>query len=60
MKVGDLIKRKDQSANWNGVVVELTSVPTTDQPWLAKILWNNPYMASIQPIHVLEILSENR
>jgi hypothetical protein len=60
MKVGDLVKRKNQSANWFGVLVEITNIPTTDQLSFAKILWNNPYMDPTQPINALEIISESR
>ncbi len=57
MKVGDLVKREDQSANWNGVVVKLQGEQTV---LMAEVLWNNPYLDPLQTAYKLEVISESR
>jgi hypothetical protein len=56
VKVGDLVKREDQSANWSGVVVKLRGEQTG---LTAEVLWNNPYLDPLQTAHKLEVISEH-
>ena len=55
MKIGDLVKREDQSSNWNGVVVKLHGEQTG---LMAEVFWNNPYLDPLQHAYKLEVLSE--
>jgi len=57
VKVGDLVKREDQSASWNGVVVKLQGEQTA---LMAEVLWNNPYLDPLQTAYKLEVISESR
>jgi len=57
VKPGDLVKRKDQTASWNGVVVKLHGEQTG---LMAEVHWNNPYLDPLQRAYKLEVVSERR
>jgi len=57
LKVGDLVKREDQSTCWSGVVVKLHGEQTG---LMAEVHWNNPYLDPLQRAYKLEIISERR
>jgi len=57
VKVGDLVKRDDQSSSWNGVVVKFYGELTGR---MAEVYWNNQYLDPLQCVHRLEVISESR
>jgi len=57
MKVGDLVKREDQSSNWIGLLVKIRGSLPMQQ---AEVLWNNPYLDRFQATCKLEVINESK